>query len=145
MDRIPNTNSTIQSQLFEYRIIRIIRSNSVVGSIPELHFWDLSQSFTSGIYPTATVLGSIPEHQFWDRSQSVQKLSLGSDPREKFLVFWDLIPEPHYLTAGIIPRVQKTDYLFLVLWDLIQEAHFLTAGIDPRVQKRLIIFTCHKN
>ena len=29
MDRIPNTNSTIRSQLFEYRIIRIIRSNSV--------------------------------------------------------------------------------------------------------------------
>ena len=28
MDRIPNTNSTIRSQLFEYRIIRIIRSNS---------------------------------------------------------------------------------------------------------------------
>ena len=30
MDRIPNTNNTIRSQLFEYRIIRIIRSNSAV-------------------------------------------------------------------------------------------------------------------
>ena len=28
MDRIPNMNSTIRSQLFEYRIIRIIRCNS---------------------------------------------------------------------------------------------------------------------
>ena len=28
-DRIPNTNSTIQSQLFEYQIIRIICCNSV--------------------------------------------------------------------------------------------------------------------
>ena len=28
IDRIPNTNSTIRSQLFEYRIIRIIRCNS---------------------------------------------------------------------------------------------------------------------
>ena len=28
MDRIPNMNSTIWSQLFEYRIIRIIRCNS---------------------------------------------------------------------------------------------------------------------
>ena len=28
MDRIPNTNSTIQSQLFEYQIIQIIRCNS---------------------------------------------------------------------------------------------------------------------
>ena len=28
MDQIPNTNSTIQYQLFEYRIIRIIHCNS---------------------------------------------------------------------------------------------------------------------
>ena len=32
MDRIPNTNSTIWSQLFEYRIIRIIRCNSGLDS-----------------------------------------------------------------------------------------------------------------
>ena len=31
MDRIPNTNSAIHSQLFEYRTIWIIRSNSVIG------------------------------------------------------------------------------------------------------------------
>ena len=30
MDRIPNTNSTIRSQLFEYQIIRIIRCNSEI-------------------------------------------------------------------------------------------------------------------
>ena len=33
MDRIPNTNSTIRSQLFEYQIIRIIRCNSALASI----------------------------------------------------------------------------------------------------------------
>ena len=41
MDRIPNTNSTISSQLFEYRIIQIIRSNSVLDNnflIPKLNF-----------------------------------------------------------------------------------------------------------
>ena len=38
MDRKPNTNSTIQSQLFEYRIIRIIRCNSVSYKFKELQF-----------------------------------------------------------------------------------------------------------
>ena len=34
MDQIPNMNSTIWSQLFEYQIIRIIRCNSEVYTSP---------------------------------------------------------------------------------------------------------------
>ena len=124
---IPDHNFWDQSQSFTSGINP---RTSFPGSIPEHHSRDLSQSNISGIYPRATDPGSIPEHHFLDQwephfitdviigcpmgSQSVQKLSLGSDAREQFLVLWDLIPEPH----------------------------FLTAGIDPRVQKRLIIFTC---
>ena len=125
-----------------------------MGSIPEQQFWDLSQSIRFGIYPRATVLGSIQEHQFrdlsqsnssgiyprasfsWDRSWSVKNLSLGSDPRDLFFLFWDQIPEPHFLTAGIDPRVQKRLIIFTCPrmskscpWDLIPETSFSFSGI----------------
>ena len=39
-------------------------------SNPEHHFWYLSQSIISGVYPRALILGSIPEKQLWDLSQN---------------------------------------------------------------------------
>ena len=59
MDRIPNTNSTIRSQLFEYRIIRIIRCNSVLD-VYWCHLTLLLQTFWAINYCRGEVLITSP-------------------------------------------------------------------------------------
>ena len=50
MDQIPNTSSTIRSQLFKYQIIRIIHCNSDLGDDQgENLTLDLAQNFVNHI------------------------------------------------------------------------------------------------
>ena len=83
MHRINTINSLIDFKTYNVNA-------KVLGYIPDLHFFDLPQSNSCGIYPRAFVPGFIQKQHFWDLSQNK---SSGIYPRAKVL---GSIPEQQF-------------------------------------------------